>query len=74
MAQRENTMQVRPVHEVYQIYRIREVSEITGLARSTIYSLIKDGKFPKPLKLSVRAVGWSSLSVFQWLAERDVAL
>ena len=74
VAQRENAMPIQSPHELFEVYRIRKVSNITGLARSTIYGLIKDGKFPKPIKLSVRAVGWSSLSVFQWLAERDVVL
>jgi prophage regulatory protein len=56
-----------------QIYRIREVIRITGLGRSTLYAYIAAGKFPRPLRLGVRAVGWSSDAVFQWLAERDVA-
>jgi prophage regulatory protein len=56
-----------------QIYRIREVIRITGLGRSTLYAYIAAGKFPRPLRLGVRAVGWSSDAVFQWLAERDIA-
>lgn len=57
----------------HQIYRIREVTKITALSRSTIYAYIAAGKFPKPLRLGVRAVGWSSDAVFQWLAQRDIA-
>jgi prophage regulatory protein len=67
-------MTCQPPHELYEVYRIRRVSNITGLARSTIYGLIKEGKFPKPMKLSMRAVGWTSASVFQWLAERKIAV
>ena len=29
----------------------KEVTEISGLARSTIYSLVQEGIFPPPLKL-----------------------
>ena len=40
------------------ILRIRQVGEATGLARSTIYALVSDGRFTPPVKLSQRAVGW----------------
>ena len=29
----------------------KEVTEISGLARSSIYSLVRDGKFPPPVKI-----------------------
>jgi prophage regulatory protein len=67
-------MQYAQPYQTYKIFRIREVCEITGLGRSTIYGLVKLGKFPKQLQLSARAVGWSSTSVFEWLAERVIAL
>jgi prophage regulatory protein len=63
-------MQMLPAHIHFKIYRIREVCEITGLGRSTIYNMIKSGEFPKQLELSSRAVGWSSDSVFDWVASR----
>ena len=67
-------MTIQQPHQCYEVYRIRRVSSITGLGRSTIYGLIKEGKFPKPLKLSTRSVGWTSASVFEWLSEREVAV
>ena len=36
--------------------RRREVEEVTGLSRSTIYALMSRGEFPKPVKVSTRAV------------------
>ena len=33
-------------------------------------SLMKDGKFPKALRLGVRAVGWDSAEIDQWIADR----
>ena len=33
-------------------------------------SLMKEGKFPKALRLGVRAVGWDSAEVEQWIADR----
>jgi prophage regulatory protein len=31
---------------------------------------MRDGKFPQALRLGIRAVGWDSVEVDQWIAER----
>jgi prophage regulatory protein len=31
---------------------------------------MKKGEFPKALRLGIRAVGWDSIEVDQWIAER----
>jgi prophage regulatory protein len=43
-----------------KILRLPQVMEITGLSRSSIYALMKDGKFPKSVKISRRSAGWWS--------------
>ena len=53
-----------------KILRRQKVEEITGLSRSTIYALIQENSFPKPIKLSARAVGWSDEAVQTWLKGR----
>ena len=40
----------------------------TGLAKSTLYAAIREGKFPAPLKLGARCARWHSASVEAWLA------
>jgi len=40
------------------ILRLPAVKKRTGLGRSTIYSRIALGKFPRPIRLSERCVGW----------------
>ena len=59
--------------EILRTIRRPEVQELTGLARSTIYALVKAGRFPKPLRLGPRAVGWRLSDVLAWLEapERD---
>src|SRR3546814_5254696 len=42
----------------HRILRRAEVEAKTGFKRAHIYSLMKEGKFPKALRLGVRAVGW----------------
>jgi prophage regulatory protein len=32
--------------------------------------LMREGKFPKALRLGIRAVGWDSAEIDQWIAER----
>ena len=38
--------------------KLPEVETRTGKSRSSIYQGVKDGTFPKPIKLGPRAVGW----------------
>lgn len=52
------------------IFRLPQVKSGTGLSRSTIYSLIQRGKFPAPISLSARAVGWLSTDIQQWIEQR----
>lgn len=51
-----------------QILRRRDVERLTGLSRSTIYSQMTQGKFPRPVRLGIRAVGWRSGDIEAWLA------
>lgn len=39
----------------------------TGLSRSAIYFLMAKGHFPKPIKLTARAVAWSEADVDAWV-------
>ena len=53
-----------------RILRRGEVERVTGLSRSTLYSHMAEGTFPKPIKLGRRAVGWLESAIDAWLAER----
>ena len=53
-----------------KVVRLPEVRTLTGLSRSTIYSQISQGKFPKPILLGSRAVGWIEQEVEDWLEQR----
>lgn len=53
-----------------KIMRLKEVLSVTGLSRSSIYGFIAAGTFPKSVPLGVRAVGWTSDDVEQWLQDR----
>lgn len=54
----------------HTILRLPAVKARTGLSRSTIYSMVKNGTFPAPVKLGARAVGWVAASVDDLIASR----
>ena len=55
------------------LLRLNEVLIRTGLARTTIYRKMRDGSFPEPLKIGVRAVRWPESEIKAWLATRPRA-
>ena len=50
--------------------RLPEVLERTGLSRSTIYVRLAEGRFPQPVRLGGRAVGWIEAEIDEWIRER----
>lgn len=53
-----------------RILRRPEVEKLVGLSRSTIYSRLEQGTFPKPVPLGGRLVGWIEQDVQNWLQAR----
>ena len=52
------------------ILRLPAVKARTGLSRSTIYLRVSEGRFPKPISLGGRAVGWVESEVDDWLTRQ----
>ena len=50
--------------------RRKRVEAQTGLARSTIYAMVKAGTFPPQIHLGPRSVGWIGEEVLQWISQR----
>ena len=53
-----------------RILRRPEVELRTGLSRSTLYAMIAEGSFPRPLRIARRAVGWPESVVEAWICSR----
>lgn len=49
------------------------VENVTGLSRSTIYDLMAKGQFPRPVRLTAKAVAWPESAIANWLAQRNPA-
>lgn len=47
------------------------VQERTSLSRAYIYALVKQGKFPSPVRLAARRVAWRSDEIDAWIAARQ---
>jgi len=54
---------------VPQILRRAQLEARLGLARSSIYKMMDEGTFPRPVKLGRRAVGWRSEDIEAWLED-----
>lgn len=52
--------------------RRKAVEEVTGLSRSTIYDLMSKNKFPRPVRLTAKAVAWPESAIAEWLAQRAI--
>ncbi len=50
--------------------RLPEVMARTGLSRSTIYVRVAEGRFPKPVPLGARSVGWIKSELDEWFSDR----
>ena len=53
-----------------KIVRLPAVKEVSGLCRSSIYEGVAAGTFPAPVKIGLRAVGWRSADLTNWLETR----
>lgn len=53
-----------------RIVRRRGLKELTGLSLSTIHRLVRNERFPRPLRLSAQAVGWDINDVHEWIEAR----
>jgi len=55
------------INMVTTILRLPIVKNRTGLSRSTIYLRVSEGRFPSPISLGGRAVGWVESEINDWV-------
>ncbi len=54
-----------------RILRIRTVLGRTGLSRSTLYRKMKEGSFPKQVKLGEHSSGWRESAISAWVSDPE---
>ncbi|MFN7887256.1 MAG: helix-turn-helix transcriptional regulator, partial [Betaproteobacteria bacterium] len=67
--QEPTDMIIKPPNEP-TLLRRPQVEQRTGLSRSSLYEYITDGRFPPPVPLGPRAVGWLESEVSDWINAR----
>ena len=50
-----------------KLLKLPDVKELTCRSTSRIYADMASGKFPKPVKIGVRAVAWRESELREWL-------
>lgn len=77
----QTSIEAHPARAVQQLHsreeaepvvflRLPTILQLTRLSRSTIYRLIADRQFPRPVQLGRRAVAWRALEVETWSRDR----
>ena len=55
-----------------RLLRRRDVERITGMSRASIYRLMQDGDFPRPVKIGATAVRWKESDIAAWIESLPV--
>jgi prophage regulatory protein len=53
-----------------RLIRLQELETLVSLRKSSIYNLMRAGKFVKPIRLSSRCTAWSYAAVQAWIQAR----
>jgi prophage regulatory protein len=62
-------MTTQPTGE--ELLRIRAVAKKTGIATSTLYAMVANGTFPRPIAIKgMRIKAWPLSRVEHWIAEQ----
>ena len=53
--------------------RVSALAVCLAVSKNTIWRLSREGKFPKPVKLSDKVTIWKTAEVRAWLASKEAA-
>jgi len=55
---------------IRRLIRLPEVLHFTGLGKTILYAMLKDGEFPASVRIGAKAVAWVEAEVAQWADDR----
>lgn len=55
------------------LLRIGEVVQLLGISKPTVYRLMNEGEFPRPIRLSKARVAWLQADLETWLESRPTS-
>lgn len=59
------------VVEIDRLLRRNEVMRLTGLPKSTLARMVREGTFPAPVRIGKRSVAWRESEVLEWIRSRQ---
>jgi predicted DNA-binding transcriptional regulator AlpA len=66
-----NTSPATP--HIHGFIRTNELLALLPFSRATLYRMVKDGRFVKPVKFSESITAWDRAAVFNWIRQRQGA-
>lgn len=51
----------------HHLLRLKQIEEKTGLKRSQIYLYMKNGSFPRSIKIGPSSVAWLESEIDEWI-------
>ncbi|OLQ77608.1 transcriptional regulator [Photobacterium proteolyticum] len=57
----------------FKLLSITDVCKLINKDRRTLWVWVREGKFPQPLKMNGRTIGWKTETYTQWLSELEGA-
>jgi prophage regulatory protein len=64
----KKSKKVAPTHEILD--RLPAVLERVNISKTSMYSWMKSGDFPQPVRLGPRSVAWRRSDVDAWIESR----
>ena len=55
-----------------QFYRLSQLKQQLSVSRSSIWSWVKEGTFPKPIKLGKNCTAWNADDIHAWVEKRTL--
>lgn len=53
------------------VSRAKQILQLIPIGKTSFYKLVKDGKFPQPIKLGANTTVWRNSDVLAWLDSLD---
>jgi prophage regulatory protein len=53
-----------------KLLRLKQVMDTTGLGRSSIYNYMKEGTFPKQVKITTNLAEWVESEIEEWVKQK----
>ncbi|MBS7472160.1 AlpA family transcriptional regulator [Pseudomonas syringae] len=56
-----------------RLLRLDEVLHTTGLGRNTVYRRIREGTFPKQVRIGPNSVAWRQSEIARWITDLSLS-